>query len=321
VERQGPVKLALVGKAQSITHWLEDAAAAWRGDGHEVQLVITRRPWLAAPLETALAGPIAGRIGATLAAFAPDLIIAIGAYHVPLALLAAIADLPGRPPLIGWVGDVFSQEAAALAALYDVVGYADSALLARHRDWGFDAAALYLPHAIDPHHLPPPPAFEARAPRMVFIGNPTPWRREVVGGIERSVALYGPGWRRDGVHEVHPGRLTAARAPGILAAHRHALNIRNELNVLTGLNQRNFQPCAAGAALLTDDQPDLELCFDPGVEVLAWSDEAELNALYDRVLDDTAFAAGVAERGRARVLAHHAYGHRLATIGAALGSS
>lgn len=321
MERQAPLKLALVGKSGSITHWLEEAAAAWRGDGHEIMLAITRRPWLAAPLETALAGPIAQGMRARLARFAPDLIIAIGAFHVPSLLLEAIATLPGRPPLVGWVGDAFPEAAAPAAALFDVVGYADSALVARHRDWGFDAAALYLPHAIDPHHLPAPPPFEARNARMVFIGNPTPGRHEVVSRVRRPVTLYGPGWRRDGVHEVHPGRLAARRVPSVLAAHRLALNIRNEVNVLAGLNQRNFQPCAAGAALLTDDQSDLELCFEPGVEVLVWRDTAELNGLYDEVHGDPAFAAAVAARGRARVLAHHTYAHRLAALGAALGSS
>jgi spore maturation protein CgeB len=319
MERQAPVKLALVGKAGSITHWLEEAAAAWRGDGHQVKLGIVRRPWLAASLENALAGPLAERLHAGLNRLRPDLIIAIGAYHVPPVLLEAIAGLPGRPPVVGWVGDLFGEEAGALARFYDLVGYADSALLARHRAWGFAAGALYLPHAVNPHALAPTIPFTARAARMVFIGNPTPHRRAVVEAVRAPTALYGPGWKRTGGHEVHPGRLAAARVPAALAAHRFALNIRNELNVLAGLNQRNFQPCAAGAALITDDQPDLESCFEPGVEVLVWRDPSGLNAHYERVRREPDFAAGVAERGRARVMADHTYAHRLAAITSALG--
>ncbi|HEY2178553.1 MAG TPA: glycosyltransferase [Caulobacteraceae bacterium] len=321
MERQAALRLALVGKAGSITHWLEEAAAAWRGDGHEVRLALVRRPWLAAPLESALAGPIAKRLTAGIDRFAPDLILAIGAFHVPPPLLAAIAAMPGRPPLVGWVGDVFDATAAARAALYDLLAYADRALLERHRALGFTSAAMYLPHAVNPHGLAPMADFAARAERMVFVGNPTPLRRAIIEAINAPAALYGPGWKRSQRHEAHPGRLAAARAPEVLAAHRFALNIRNELNVLTGLNQRNFQPCAAGATLLTDDQPDLAACFEPGAEVLVWRDTDELNALYAKVRREPGFAAVIAARGRARVMAEHTYAHRLANLTAALGSS
>jgi spore maturation protein CgeB len=112
--------------------------------------------------------------------------------------------------------------------------------------------------------------------------------------------------------------VAARRVPAIYAGHRAALNIRNEINVLTGLNQRNFEPCLAGAALLTDAQPDLEACFEPGREVLVWRDPAELNGLYAKVLADADFAARIAAAGRARVLAHHTFTHRLETLRAAL---
>ncbi len=314
------MRIAVAGKAGSITHWLEDAAAAWRADGHEVRLAITRRPWLAAQAETALVGVIAERLRASLRRFQPDLILVIGGYHIPEALLEAISSLPGRPPLAGWVGDVFAPEDAGRARFYDLVAYADSALLAVHRQWDLGAVALYLPHAIDPRAAPPVRAFEERDPRMVFVANPTPLRRAVVSAIEAPVAVFGPGWRGSdgGAHDIHPGRVAARRVPTLYGGHRATLNIRNELNVLSGLNQRNFEPCLAGSTLLTDDQPDLEACFEPGSEVLVWRDPDELNALYRRIRSDTAFAANVAEAGRARVLAHHTFAHRLRTLAEAL---
>jgi spore maturation protein CgeB len=315
------LKIAVAGKAGSITHWLEDVAAAWRADGHEVRLAITRRPWLAAQAEAALAPVIAERLRASLRRFQPDLIVVIGGYHIPEVLLEAISSLPGRAPLAGWVGDVFTPEDAGRARLYDAVGYADSALLALHRQWALAGEALYLPHAVDPGVAPPDRAFEGRDPRMVFVANPTPLRRAVVSRIEAPIAVFGPGWRAsDGTtHDIHPRRVAARRVPTIYGGHRAALNIRNELNVLSGLNQRNFEPCLAGAALLTDDQPDLESCFESGSEVLVWRDADELNALYQRVLRETDFAVRVAEAGRARVLAQHTFAHRLVSLSRALG--
>lgn len=317
------MRIALVGKSGSITHWLEDAAAAWRGDGHQLYLAYSRRPWIAKSLESAVIRPLVSSQRAAIRRFRPQLIVAIGAYHVPLPLLEAIASLPGRPPLAGWVGDVFEPADAVKAGLYDLVGYADSALVERHQAWGFAADAIYLPHAVNPRAAPAPAGFGKRSARMVFVANPTPLRREVVSKIAEPITVFGPGWRpSDGpAHDIRARRVSARRVPAIYGAHRAALNIRNERNVVAGLNQRNFTPCLAGATLLTDDQPDLERCFEPGREVLVWRDAGELNGLHGRVLGDADFAAGVAEAGRARVLAHHTFAHRLATLAGALGLS
>jgi spore maturation protein CgeB len=315
------LRIALAGKAGSITHWLEDAAGAWRADGHQVRLFITRRPWLAEGLETAMSGVLAERLRASLRRFRPDLIVAIGAYHVPLPLLEEIASVPGRGPLVGWIGDVFSGDAAQAARLLDLAAYTDRALTDRHREWGFPGEPLFLPHAVDPRAAAEVAPFEKREARMVFVANPTPLRREVIGRIARPIAVFGPGWREaDGpAHEIHAGRVAARRVPAIYGAHRAALNIRNELNVLTGLNQRNFEPCLAGAVLLTDDQGDIESCFEPGTEVLVWREAEELNGLHARVLQEPEFARRVADAGRARVLAQHTFAHRLAALTAALG--
>lgn len=311
------MKIALVGKAGALNHWLEHAAGAWRADGHDVRLLIVRRPWLAEALERALAGPIAGMLRQRLTQFAPDLILAVGAYHVPHALLEAIAGVPGRAPLIGWVGDIFGDDAAAKAGLYDLVAYTDRALMAR----GFGGRSMHLPHAIDPRRAPPAVAFESRDPRLLMVANPTPLRRAVIAAVERPMVVRGPGWAPTevAIHDIQAGRVPDRRVPALYGAHRAALNIRNEINVVSGLNQRNFEPCLAGACLITDDQPDLSACFEPGREVLAWKSPEELNAHYLRVLAEPAFAERVAVAGRTRVLAHHTYAHRLTALARAVG--
>jgi spore maturation protein CgeB len=313
------LKLFLLGKRGSIVHWLEDAASAFAGAGHEVRVGITRRPWLNARLERALAEPIGEAIARRVASFEPELILAIGAYHVPSAILARVAAVPGRAPLIGWVGDVFDDAAGAAAAgLCDAVGYTDSGLLARHKSLNFPSSALFLPHAVDPRGAEPPVA-SARRERMVFVANPTPARQAVVDAIASPIAVWGPSWRPSPNvrHEIHARRIAPTEARRVYRSHFAALNIRNEFNVLTGLNQRNFEPCLAGAALITDDQPDLGLCFEPGAEVWAWRDVDELNDLYARALRDTAGAAALGARGRARVLASHTYERRLDALKAA----
>ena len=151
---------------------------------------------------------------------------------------------------------------------------------------------------------------------MAFIAIPTDHRRAVVNALTRPIALYGPGWTASpGVeHAISARRVAPGEVRRIYGRSLAALNIRNEANVLIGLNQRSFEPCLAGTAVVSDNQPDLESCFDPGAEVLVWADTDELNAVHERIMRDPALAASVGEAGRRRVLADHTYGRRLETL-------
>lgn len=312
------MKILVVGKRASITHWLEDCAAAWRADGHEVRVAATRDPRLHASIEAVL---LAKRLGAPLAAaiarrarrFSPDLIVAIGAYHIPLAVLEHLADAPGRAPIVGWVGDVFSRAAAPAAALLDAVAYTDSGLMALHDASGFTAPARFLPHAVNPHMARRGAELAGRQARLVFVANPTDHRRDVVAQITSPISLYGLGWIAfPGCdHRIVARRVAPEDLQSLYGRHLAALNIRNEHNVLAGLNQRNFAPYLTGTPVVSDDQEDLERCFEPEREVLVWRDAVELNDIHARLRAEPALAARIGEMGRARVLSQHTYAHRL----------
>ncbi len=310
------MKILLIGKPGSITHWLEDAAAALRFENHAVRVAAVRRSWLDARLEAALVEPLADALAKAARRFAPDLILAIGGFHVPTAYLRRLAALPGRAPLAGWVGDLFEEDAREAAALYDLVAYTDSGLLARHPGLGSSSRATFLPHAANlaAARL----AASIRSPRMVFVANATPGRQAVIEAVASPISVYGPGWKAAPPHDIHPGRTSHAAVAGLYARGLAALNIRNERNVLAGLNQRSFDPCLSATPLVTDDHGDLQRCFEPGAEALVWRDAAELNAVYERLRRSPDEARRVGEAGRRRVLAEHGYGHRLAALMAAL---
>jgi spore maturation protein CgeB len=278
---------------------------------------VVRHAWLNADLESALVEPLASTMARAAARFAPDLILAVGGFHVPTPFLERLAALPGWPPLVGWVGDLFDGSARRAAELYDLVAYTDSALMARHGERGFSSRAMFLPHAATPGPSPPP---AKRADRMVFVANATPGRREIVESITAPISVFGPGWTVEATsgHNVHPGRVAHRRVAGLYASHLASLNIRNEFNVLNGLNQRNFDPYSSATPVVTDDQGDLVRCFEPGKEVLVYRNADELNGLYNRLLGDPAQAARIGEAGRRRVMAEHTFAHRLATLKAAL---
>ena len=311
------MKIFLIGKTGSINHWLEDAIAAFRDDGHKVGVGVVRRAWLDAGLESAMAEPLAASMAGTATRFAPDLILTIGGFHAATPFLERLAALPGRPPLVGWVGDLFDKSARRAAELYDLVAYTDSALVARHGELGFPSRTMFLPHAANPGPALPP---AERTRRMVFVANATPGRRAIVGSIAAPISVFGPGWTVEAIggHDIHPGRVAHRRVAGLYAGHLASLNIRNEFNVLNGLNQRSFDPYLSATPVVTDSQADLERCFEPGKQVLVYRDADELNGLYDRLLRDPAEAVRIGAAGRRRVMAEHTFAHRLAALRAAL---
>jgi spore maturation protein CgeB len=68
--------------------------------------------------------------------------------------------------------------------------------------------------------------------------------------------------------------------------------------------------------VVTDHQADLERCFEPGREVLAWLDLDQLNAMHARLIADPDYAADIGQAGRRRVLAEHTYSRRLEALAA-----
>jgi len=315
------MKVFLLGKIRNITAWLEGSATGLRMAGHEVRIGVTRNPRLSPTLDRVLSSRSLGRPRAqgvvrAIRRFSPDMILGMLAYTIPRGMLEVISATPGRPPLVGWVGDVFTEADRATAELFDLIAYTDTAMVALHRRLGFKTPCIFLPHAANPRLAQGVERPEATETRMVFIANPTPRRRALLDQVQAPVRIFGPGWDdgRPSAHELYPRRVGMGEVGQIYADHFATLNIMNETNVLNGLNQRNFDPCPFGTAVVSDNQPDLDLCFDVGREAFAYDSAAALDELYSRLVRAPEEARAVGEAGRQRVLAEHTYGHRLETL-------
>jgi spore maturation protein CgeB len=237
---------------------------------------------------------------------------------MPLPILEHVAALPGRPPFLGWVGDSFSTDSAAAAALFDAVAYTDSGMLAAHRQLGWSTPAVYLPHAANPRLDRGIADPGSRHRDMVFVANPTPHRLALVNQVRTPLRLFGVGWARlpPTGHEIHPHHVGIDELASLYRSPLAVLNVRNENNVLAGLNQRHFDPYLAATPVVSDDQADLARCFDPGTETLVYRDADELNDIYARLRREPEVAEAIGEKGRQRVLAEHTYQHRLAALAA-----
>jgi spore maturation protein CgeB len=315
------MKIFVLGKRGSVVHWAEDSIAAFRAAGHDVRFGVTRDPRLNRGLERLLlarwtGAPLAASITRAITRFSPDLILAVGPYHMPLPILQHVANIPNRPPFLGWVGDVFNAASAPDAALLDAVAYTDTGLLTAHQQFGWPTPVAYLPHAANPRLDLSLADHGARHQDMVFVANPTPHRRALVARIRTPMRLFGIGWTQQppANHAIHPRHIGIEELAALYRSPLAVLNIRNEHNVLAGLNQRHFDPYLAATPVVSDDQADLVRCFEPGTEVLVYRDAEELNDLYAHLRREPAYAAKIGEMGRRRVLAEHTYNHRLAAL-------
>ena len=318
------MKIFILGKKDSIVHWVEDAAAGFRAAGHAVEIGITRNPRIAQAIDRLLVAPAAGQLRTRallhrIRRFAPDLILAITFYHMPTPLLAALHAMPGRAPILAWVGDKFSPAEAAKSGYADAFAYTDKGLLADHARLVPGKPAHWVPHAAKPlpTNTPIRPAAE-RVNRLLFVAAQTPYRQSVIAGITAPITLIGPGWGGlgDTVHEVQNRRIDTAALLDAYGTHRAVLNAHNEHNTLSGLNQRHFDPYLFATPVLSDPQPDLSACFEIGREILVWESLEQLNELHDRIRHDPGLAMQVGEAGRRRVLAEHSYGQRLTQLAA-----
>lgn len=314
-------RVLVIGKSRSLVQWLEDVRDGFEDAGALPRLFALNggSPLAAMRVRIAkLRGPsaleahLAGQLDATLASYTPDLVVFVSAYWSPARLLDVVKSR--GIPVAGWVGDRFDPSSQALAQRMDRVYYTDSGFLAAAEKFGFPDNGSYLPHAANPRLFHP--GRSPRSDRIVFVAVPTRHRLDLLQQVDTPIAVYGRRWNALGStpHEVHNHWLTRKRLPRLYQESLAVLNVRNELNVFEGLNQRSFEPAACGTPVIHDALADLDRCFEPGKEVLVFHNGDELQDLCARLHQDASLACRIGAAALARVRSHHTCAHRAKTI-------
>lgn len=228
-----------------------------------------------------------------------------------------------------------------LAAHLDVVLTVDSSALPVYRELGKKAA--FLPLGCDPHlhrRYPPDPQY---ASDVCFVGTPFAGSRRIrlieeaaecllrhdtklVGGAD--IDSWAKNLER---FDVLKPLILDARVP-LEAAARYFSGARINLNIhkdsyghpwdrnagkllARSPAERTFAVAGCGGFQLMDDtRPDLAQFFEPGKEVVTFSDAADLVEKIDYYLGHEAERAAIAGAAQARAAAEHTYLHRLRFI-------
>jgi spore maturation protein CgeB len=211
----------------------------------------------------------------------------------------------------------------ALVACYDLIlTYGGGApVVERYQRFG---ARLCVPiyNGLDPatHH---PDAPQARfAADLGLIANRLPDREARIDAFFLEAArrrpgdrflLAGNGWQDKPVppNTRVVGHLYTADHNGFNTACRAVLNVSRDSMARSGFSPatRVFEAAGAGACLITDDWPGIELFFEPGVEILVARDGAEVAEHLAALTPER--ARDIGRRARERALADHCYATRV----------
>jgi spore maturation protein CgeB len=176
-------------------------------------------------------------------------------------------------------------------------------------------------NGVDPDtHFPVPvePALQAD---LSFLGNRLPDREARVEHFFLATAsalpelrflLGGSGWADKSMpaNVVYLGHVPTARHNALNGSARAVLNIARDSMAQIGFSPatRVFEAAGAGACIITDDWPGLDMFFAPGREILVARDSRDVIE-HLRTLTPTR-AREIGEAARIRCLAEHSYARR-----------
>ena len=316
------LRILLLGKRGSLVLWLENLHRACIRIGHVARTFAINGDTLASRFRAKWQGRVSAnsnwmlvRFERALRDFPPDLVIAAGAFGIPLDYYQLLRGLPHRPLIAGLIGDRFPPDSRERANHCDRLYFTDTCFFNAAQAADFNVACRYLPLAVDPELFTP--GHGPRHSELLFVASRTEFRESVVRSLERSALIIGTDWSaltRNRFHQVQNTKISRTTLIQLYQRHRAVLNIRNEANVEDGLNQRSFEPLACGAVVLNDDLADVPRCFEPGREILVYRNGDELNELINQLQRSPVLAAKIAEAGRRRILAEHTYQHRVKFI-------
>ena len=184
---------------------------------------------------------------------------------------------------------------------------ADAVLLAHswHLAHWFPAPVHRFPFAVPPELFSRPKPLAGRRFEVAMVGSKLrgeAWqyrrRTELIAALESHL----PADRTRFVEGVTPEEMAE-----LYGNSRIVLNEGGTRHY--PITMRVFEAVGAGAVLLTDTPPGLDLVFQPGLEFVALSDEPVADV--DRLLTDLEQSQAIADRALDRASGMHTYDHRV----------
>ncbi len=301
--------------------WCEDLHAGFLEAGCETHVIALRdrsveeRRTEAKTGKKYFANPATiARITATIRQQKPDLIILLNAVGLPDDANDQIRSGDPKMPVVSWLADHVPVFPPGVSHNLDAIYYFDSATLPvlQTAYSGTGARLEFLPLAANPlrftnHSL----SWNHRKSGLVFIGNNTAPRREIIRDLQRLTAVdpYGPkaeaGWRF-----WRRRRFSPAASSKLYGSYQAVLNMLQPPNTIHGLNLRAFEVPLCGGLGTYPAAPDLADSFVPGEEIVSYESNTDLAHQLEKIFADPRRSEAIIRGGRERVLKDHTYHER-----------
>ncbi|MDH7974951.1 glycosyltransferase [Sphingomonas sp. AR_OL41] len=238
--------------------------------------------------------------------------------HAPCDEVLAEVRAAGVRHLAAWWGDTPANmvRMGLLSDHWDRIYLKDIDAVAKFRTLGLPAELLH--EAMNPHwHVR---NFEQVGKNLVVAGSYYGFRQFLVERLAKAgvpLGLYGPPpprWAGGAIGTMHSGSYITKQEKSRVFGEALACLNSTALSEGNGLNCRAFEIVGACGLQLIEARAAVELCFDPGHEVLVYHSIAEILEHLARARAEPAWAMRVREAGYRRAIAEHCYEHRLQRI-------
>jgi spore maturation protein CgeB len=248
--------------------------------------------------------------------FKPDLILSVTGLVHPLILEELGSIAPGRRVL--WWGDppANSQRWGIVDSGWDFIYVKDRVAEKKLRLVGRNAFLLH--EAMNP--LWHKPIAGQKNAAVVVAGNYYAFRQAIIlrlMGDGIGFELYGsppPRWAHPEIRKQHKGKYVVAEDKSRVFGEGMACLNTFSLAEGNSLNCRAFEVAGAGGLQIIEYRPAIEECFEPGKEILTFSNYEELMDHIERARKFPNEMIPIRGAGARRAHSEHTYRHRLEVI-------
>jgi spore maturation protein CgeB len=254
----------------------------------------------------------------------PDLILVLGGHRIRKPALQRLAG--DGVPVALWTTDAprVSDLMPETALLYTKVFCMGSEYVDILRRLGVAGAEL-LPMACDPEiHARIEVHREDKqllASEVTFVGSWYESRAAVLRSVtHRPLSIWGPGWDSPTLQPALQAHVRGAHTPpeewikiysgSKIVLSMHYVDAEGRFPVHQA-SARVFEAMACGVFVLTDRQKDVLALFRDGEHLASFSDGDDLDRKIAYYLEHEDERLRIAAAGRAEVLRHHTYAHRV----------
>ncbi|MBL4583338.1 MAG: glycosyltransferase [Pseudomonadales bacterium] len=247
--------------------------------------------------------------------FQPTTIVIADLFYLPEQILNVLSNLKGRCHIAHWIGDFFDERLKNSSQIIDQYYFSDTGLVANALAMGL-LNSSYLPLAFNPNVFNTDQINELRSNELLFIGAWSNNREELMRSIKLPMRIIGKGWgdMKGTPHNVFGKNISLGEVASLYRQHNFVLNNINSNNINCGLNMRCFEAPASGALLITDNVPDIELCYEPGAEVVVYGAGEDVLEFYLELIEDVSRREEIQCAGVNRVNQYHTYQRRLESV-------